>query len=127
MSMRGAGSTTTQETLQKVEKVVRDAVEERFGSDFVFDPIVVEPRSDMDDDEYLHVYVVYKGDRNKLDSSWTLGLASIILDHTTDDEVWHIPSKSFVPKREWEQVPAKGRRESARPQSGRASSHIWRC
>ena len=60
MSMRGARSMTTQETLQKVEKVVRDAVDERFGSDFVFDPIVVEPRSDMDEDEYLHVYVVYK-------------------------------------------------------------------
>ena len=40
MSMRGARSTTTQETLQKVEKIVRDAVEERFGSYFGFDPIV---------------------------------------------------------------------------------------
>ena len=115
MKARHSKSKTTKETLEKVERIVRDAVERRFGQDFVFDPIVVEPRLDMDDDEYLHVYVVYKGDRKKLDTSWTLGLTGIILDETTEDEVWHIPSKSFVPSHEWHQIHAKNRREPERP------------
>ena len=106
---------TTPETIKKVEKIVRTALEERFGDEFVFDPIIVEPWFGIDDEEYLHIYIVYDGDQKKLDPTWTIGLYDIILDQTTEDEVFTSPSKSFVEKSEWEELFADKYRESARP------------
>ena len=95
---------TTPETMKKVEKIVRTALEERFGDEFVFDPIIVEPWFGIDDEEFLHIYIVYDGDQKRLDPGWTIGLSSIILDQTTEDEVFTTPVKGFVEKSEWEEV-----------------------
>ena len=100
---------TTPETIKKVEKIIRTALEERFRDDFVFDPIIVEPWFDIiDGDEYLHIYIVYDGDRKNLDPGWTGGLSSIILDQTTEDEVFTNPVKGFVEKSEWEEMYGDG-------------------
>ena len=114
--MRGIRFKHTNETIQKVEKIVRDAVEERFRDELVFDPIIVESRIDpVYDYEYLHIYVVYKGDPQKLDPTWTLGLTGLIIDQTTEEELPGVPSTSFVLEREWKQVHVKRRRESGLP------------
>ena len=106
---------TTPETIKKVEKIVRTALEERFGDEFVFDPIIVEPWFGIDDEEFLHIYLFVDGDQKRLDPGWTGGLSGIILDQTTEDEVFTNPVKGFVEKSEWEEFLADQYRESTRP------------
>ena len=91
---------TTEATIQEVTRIVREALEERFKDEFVFDPIIVNPRIDHDGDEYLHMYIVLDGDIRNLDTAWTLRLRGIIMDET--DEELSVPSISFVGKEEWD-------------------------
>ena len=91
---------TTEATIQKVTDIVREALEERFADEFVFDPIIVNPRIDHYGDEYLHMYIVLDGDIRNLDTAWTLRLRGIIIDET--DEELSVPSISFVGKEEWD-------------------------
>ena len=39
-----------------------------------------------------------------MDPGWTLGLRGAILDQTEEDEVFIVPSISFVGKKEWEEA-----------------------
>ena len=94
---------TTMETIRKTNNIVRNALEEQYGDEFKFDPIITIPRLDHEDDEYLHVYVVYEGDRENLDPGWISDLLVIILDGLTEDEVFRVPATSFVPKASWEE------------------------
>ena len=91
---------TTEATIQEVTRIVREALEERFADEFVFDPIIVNPRIDHDGDEYLHMYIVLDGDIRNLDTAWTIRLRGIIIDET--DEELSVPSISFVGKEEWD-------------------------
>ena len=53
---------TTKTKLEHVADIVRETLAERFGDEFVFDPIEVIPKVDHDGDEYLHIYIVFDGD-----------------------------------------------------------------
>ena len=61
------------EAKEKVKAIVRNTVEKRFASDFIFDPIVVVPEVDEYGDDYFHIIVVFDGDQVNLDPSWTGG------------------------------------------------------
>ena len=98
------GRRTPDAVLEKVENIVRTALDERFGDEFVFDPIIVKRRYYYDDEEYLHVYVVCDGDFDKLPASWTGRLPGIIVDNTSEEELPGIPSKTFIGKAEWLEV-----------------------
>ena len=100
-------------TIRKATGIVKEALEERFEDEFVFDLITVEPRFNYDGDQYLHMYIVLDGDMQKLDTAWTLRLRRIILDETEEDEVLRVPSISFVGKEEWERG-TPGREEARR-------------
>ncbi len=89
---------------EKVEKLVKDLLDERFGDQFVFDPITVIPRIDHDGDEYLHIYIVFDGDQKYLDPGWTLGLAGRIEPLLTELGSLNPPSKTFIEKSEWEEI-----------------------
>lgn len=93
---------TTEATIQKVTGIVRDALEERFKDEFVFGPIIVEPRFDHEGDEYLKVYIVFEGDQQNLDPGWTLDLPGRIIGETEEDDLFRVPSISFAEKSEWE-------------------------
>lgn len=95
---------TTKATIDKVTDILRKALEDRSEDEFVFAPITIEPRFDHEGDEYLKIYVVFEGDLQRLDPAWTIGLRSIILDQTKEDEVFRVPSISFVEKEEWEEA-----------------------
>lgn len=97
----------TEEVLEKVTDIIRQTLDERFSSDeFIFGPIVVKPRIDYYGDEYMEITVVYEGDRKLLDPGWTLGLVRRILPKMKDEgiHVTNRPSKSFIPKHEWEEI-----------------------
>ena len=59
---------TTEVETNKIADIVREMLTERFHDEFVFSPIIVEPRIDHDGDEYLHTYIVFDGDQNRLGS-----------------------------------------------------------
>lgn len=93
---------TPKHVLKKIEDFVRQAVEERFGDEFVFDPILVVAHEDPFGDERVHMYVVYDGDPAKLDPDWAVRLISMVIDHMTEEDLPTMPLKRFIHKSEWE-------------------------
>ena len=91
----------TQLDSDRVAGLVRQLLVERFGETFDFDPIIVERELDDDGDEYVHVYIVFDGDQDELDSSWTLGLSGQLWPHLVEMGFDNPPSKSFIEKSEW--------------------------
>ena len=97
-------TTTLATVTDEVADIVRQNLEEKFGDTLVFDPIEVRPEIDHDGDEYLHIYMVYDGDRKLLDPAWTLGFTGLIWQKLIELGVESVPTLSFVEKSEWEEV-----------------------
>ena len=116
---------TTPETLRKVENTARTTMEEWFGDHLIFGPIIAEPWFDiMDNEEYIHVYIIYDGDRKWLDPKLTITLYEILADQLPEEQENTGISKSMVEKSEWLEVYGEGYRgdnfpESARPDQNR--------
>ena len=94
----------SREVADEVGKLVENSLHERFKDDLIFDPIIVEPVLDHDGDEYLDIFIVYDGDYQKLDPSWTVGLTVRLREELLDLGVTTVCGHSFVPKDEWKQV-----------------------
>ena len=109
------------EAKEKVKAIVRNTLEKRFASDFIFDPIVVIPEvDDYSDDylEYLNIIIVFDGDQANLDSSWTGGhFIRRIHFQLLDAGIEAFPVPSFVVKSEWKHMERRlrkwGRLDSA--------------
>ena len=101
--------TVSAETMDKVAAHTRKLLEERFGDDFVFDPILVHSRIDYHyGDEYVEIKVVYDGDRKNLDPLWTAGLRARTWDALDELGVPGLPASfGFVEKSDWEAGPPK--------------------
>ena len=97
----------TDEKAAKVAEITRNLLEERFGDDFVFDPIIVAPRLDPYDNDYLEIQVVYDGDYDKLDIEWMLSLPRRMRPELLSLELDDHPFHSFVEKSDWEAGPPK--------------------
>ena len=97
--------TLTEAETEKLADAIKSTLYERFKDAFVFDPIVIETRTDYYGDEYLKIRVIYEGDRAKLDPGWTAGLMGLIRPTLDELGVPGTPSKSFVSKYEWEEGP----------------------
>ena len=96
----------TTKTQGTVANIVKETLTQRFKDEFVFDPIIVEPKIDHDGDKYLSITIVFDGDQKRLDAEWTLGLTRRIrpklMKLGIDDFLFL--SKSFIEKSEWEAV-----------------------
>ena len=92
---------TTLLDTDRVTSIVRELLVERFGDTFVFDPIIVEREIDHDGDEYVHVYIVFDGNQDELDPSWTSSLNGRLWPHLVKMGFDNPPSKSFIEKSEW--------------------------
>lgn len=93
----------------EVVKTVQDILTERFENDpIAFGPIVVEPAIDHDDDDYMRITIVFEGDPDLLDPSWSLDLTRLIgLELSQKDiEGFDYISKRYVEKSEWEAIQA---------------------
>lgn len=95
---------TPKHVLKKIESIVRQLVEERFGDGFVFEPIMALAHEDPFGDESVYIYVVYEGNPDKLDPAWTVTLSRRVLEHLTEEELDTFPYKHFIPKSEWKEV-----------------------
>ena len=100
----GREARTTAEATGTIRSLLKEMLEQHFGDLFVFDPIVVEIRKDHDDIDYVHAYVVFDGDFDKLEPSWTVDLPEKLLPHAMAMGYPGIPEQSFVAKSEWNQL-----------------------
>lgn len=89
--------------LKKIEDIVRQTVEERFGDEFVFDPILVIAREDIWGEDRVFIYVVYDGDPDKLDPGWTVTLVGKVTDRMSEGELSVVPFKHFIHVSEWDE------------------------
>jgi hypothetical protein len=102
----------TREQLDRVAEIVREDLAEGFGDKFVFDPIWVIPEVDdhlpEDPMDYVQILIVFDGDQDNLDPSWTVGMIRRMRPKLIDAGVSHFPINSFIEKSEWEQYARKG-------------------
>ena len=89
---------------EKVAALIRNALEEHYKNDFVFDPIVVAPRVDPDGDGYLRAYVVFDGDFDRLEPRFSNMLLINLEPELMELGVNHVMGLSFIEKSEWEEV-----------------------
>ena len=95
---------TTEKTLRRVESIVREMLDERYGEeeDMTFDPIVAIPRVAYDGLEYVKVYIGFEGDETRLDASWYGRMSLNITRQFTEEEISSYAAPSLVPKSEWD-------------------------
>lgn len=98
---------TPKRVLKKIERVVRQGLEEQFKNEYVFDPIVVASHEDPFGDERVHVYVVYNGKGRKPGPLWTAGLIGYIQEHVSQEELPLMPMVRLFSKRDWKSTYAK--------------------
>lgn len=89
---------------EKVATLIRDALYEHYKDEFVFDPVVVAPRVDMDGEGYLSAYIVFDGDFERLSPRFRNGLLTMLEPQLMELGVDHIMGLAFVEKSEWEEV-----------------------
>ena len=83
------------------EGLIRSILTEELPDIFNFDPIVVEGRTDHDGDRYLHAYIVFDGDNDKLEPAWTMTLPEKLWNLSMEMGYPGIPINSFIPRSEW--------------------------
>ena len=99
----------TQERDEIVKGIVRDAIEERFAGEFVFDPICIMPAvdkwgPDATGETYLRIFIVFDGDQKKLDPAWTGSLVRRIGPKLIAAGIEEFLSPSWVEQSEWEDL-----------------------
>ena len=93
---------TPKPVIKKIERLVRQGLQERFGDEFVFDPIVVASHPDAFDDERVHIYVVYDNEGKAAGPRWMGQLMMYIQDRVPEAELPLVPLVDFIPKTAWE-------------------------
>lgn len=94
----------TEDPTGEIGAIIRRMLEEHFKDTLVFNPIVVEVKTDHEGDDYLHTYIVFDGDFDKLDAGWTMALPGKLWPHARALGYPAIPIQSFVAKSEWKQL-----------------------
>ena len=100
-----------------VKSIVKEAIEERFAEDFVFDPIHIVPMVDQwgpdaTGETFLRIIIVFDGDQKKLDPAWTGSLIRRIEPKLIEAGIEEFPSPSWVEKSEWENMERVWRRRN---------------
>lgn len=104
----------TAELATKIAGIARNLLYERFGDDFVFDPIWVERKVDHDDEDYLELNIVFDGDQNKLDPGWTVGIGRRMRPALREIGVEEIPDHAFHDKNEWQETAGRDKYDTVR-------------
>ena len=73
-----------------------------FGDVFEFGPVVVREVIDHDGDPYLRVDIVFRGDQDKLDPDWTLGLTRRVLHRLREEGMDADLAPHFSEKADWD-------------------------
>ena len=103
-----------QELFDTVREFVAEDLNGHFGDAFVFDPILVEPRIDHDGDEYLRIDIIFDGDQQHLDPSWTVGLIRRVRSRLRESGMDASLSPHYNEKSEWEWYQKREERRKSR-------------
>ena len=98
-----ASNTDTDRT-SRLEDAIRLILKRELPETLVLDQIVVEDKTDHDGESYFHTYIVFEGDRDKLDPAWTITLPRKLWEICEGMGYDGIPINSFVQKDEWKEL-----------------------
>ena len=114
----------TLEKLDKVADIVTAVVEEHFGDELAFGPIMVIPKIDdhYADDvfPYVHIYIVFDGDQAKLEPRRTRKISRQLTPLLEEIGVYDWPITSWVSKSDWKRTERRMQRELERELEDRA-------
>ena len=114
----------TLEKLDKVAEITATLLEEHFGDELAFGPIMVIPKIDdhYADDvfPYVHIYIVFDGDQSKLDPSRTRKISGQLMPLLEEIGVYDWPITSWVSKSDWKRTERRMQRELERELEDRA-------
>ena len=96
-------STITKDVTNAAAEIARGLLVEHYKDTVVFDPIVVIPKIDDYDKEYLHIYIVHDCDREMLDAEWDISLYRLIIPGLAQLGVQTTPNFSFIPRKDWDE------------------------
>ena len=85
----------------KIEKMVRDYLEEGLGDSVVLDTIIVKPAIDHEGGRFADIYIMFMGDEDALDPKVTRELTGLLWPHLIEMGYEMPPSHSFIPKSSW--------------------------
>ena len=94
-------TTITKAVTDAAAEIVRGLLVERYNDTLVFDPIVVIPKVDDYDKEYLHVYIAYNGQIEMLDMKWGLKFRLLVIPGLAELGIETTSVFSFIPKTAW--------------------------
>ena len=97
-----SGTRIDEETTEKIGTVIRRRLAERFGPEPPFGPILPVLRNDRYGDDYLEIYIVFKGNQEDLDPAWTAGLPSRISPDLSGMGMPGLVITSWVHGSEWD-------------------------
>ena len=85
---------------EEFAEAIRQLLDEQFGDEFEFGPILV--RTEQDDDMlFFRSYIVFDGDVDKLHPAKTLSMARHLWTRAAELEHPGVPLLSYVLKSEW--------------------------
>ena len=94
-------TTVSKEVTDAAAEVVRGLLVERYRDTLIFDPIVVIPKIDAYDEEYLHFHIAYNGQFEMLDIKWGLKFRLLVIPGLAELGIESVPVFSFIPMTEW--------------------------
>ena len=97
----------TDEATRTFEQTIKEMLKDRFGGELEFGPILVMPKVDHDGERYLHSYIVFDGNQENLDPTWTLSLSNSLWAQAEQLEYPGIPILLFVKRSEWADLERK--------------------
>ena len=90
--------------ISQLEDAIRLILKRELPETLVLSHIALEDRTNHDGDSYLHTYIVFEGDIEKIDPAWTINLPGKLWEISKDMGYEGIPINSFVPKAEWKEL-----------------------
>lgn len=85
-----------------IKTLIHEDLSGHFGDALEFGPVVVREFVDHDGDPYLRVDIVFRGDQDKLDPDWTLGLTRRVRHRLREKGMDADLAPHFSEKGDWE-------------------------
>ena len=102
----------TPEAMDQVKQIFAETLDERYGGELVFEPIIVTPDVDCYGDDYVRVLLVVNGNTDLLDAEWDGNLIRRVRSKMSKVGIEEFPSPSFISEPEYQYFLKRGKVES---------------
>ena len=93
--------------ISRLEDAIRLILNRELPETLTLSHLALEDRTNHDGDSYLHTYIVFEGDREKIDPAWTITLPRKDLGNIQRDGIRRNPNKLLRPKGGMEGTPRR--------------------